>query len=152
MFFSDKDISPNISIGKQQYSFQEMRLGNQLSDRDLRYHVGRIYLEGVNSPFHWRGGQWYLPPRPPSNLANLFVPENDPFLENDGEYNFSRKNNKIHSYLSFTEEVNASVRWEMNSWEVLYYCLLLVVFPPRAEKFLVHNICHYFKICIFNCF
>lgn len=151
----------------QQSTFQELRLSKRLGDKDLRYHVGRIYLEGVNSPFHWLGGAWELPLHPPPHLKGLFVdeeeegeekdddgnddddPDSDTTTEKNSHHNSShsdcdshssssKKNHvKWSSYAHFVGEVNAAVRWEMGGWEVCYYYFLLLLAPPRAERFLV---------------
>ena len=148
------DISHlKLSTDPHQATFHELRLSKRLGDKDLRYHVGRIYLEGVNSPFHWLGGAWELPLHPPPHLKGLFVDEEE---EEDGGYDdvlklkglsSSQHHVKWSSYAHFVAEVNAAVQWEMGGWEVGYYFFLLLCLPPRAERFLVRLFSLYWSWC-----
>jgi hypothetical protein len=152
----DNHIS--ASIDNHQSTFQEQRLSKRLGDKDLRHHVGRLYLEGVNSPFHWLGGSWELPSSPPAHLQGLFVPEeeggditaDDVDVEKgrDGKGHTNTRSRtksdaklansmKWSRYSYFAKMVNEAVQWDMGGWEVVYYFFLLLAAPPRAEKFLV---------------
>jgi hypothetical protein len=109
-----------------------------------------MYVEGVNSPFHWLGGGWELPGCPPAHLRGLFADEGAAPLENsDEEIRYknehdhttatgkSKSHRELSSYSHFADTVNAAVQWDMGGWEVCYYYFLLLAAPPRAERFLV---------------
>jgi hypothetical protein len=146
------NATSNVSLRlDQQATFHVLRLSKRLGDKDLRYHVGRMYLDGVNSPFHWMGGAWLLPLCPPDHLKGLFVRE---FVkaEGDNSQNVQGSIPSWSSYTHFAERVNEATKWDMNGWEVVYYYFLLVFAPPRADRFLVckHFICSIF-ICVIVC-
>lgn len=98
--------------------FNELRLYARLSDKDLRYHAGRIYFNGVNSPLSWMGGAWSWPSQCPQSLAYCVHPD---------------------QYKQFTRWINSSMEYKSNGWELVIYCLVLLLAPPFAEQFLLNR-------------
>jgi hypothetical protein len=96
--------------------FHELRLYARLSDKDLRFHAGRIYLEGINSPLQWMGGAWHWPVACPHSLLYAVHTE---------------------KYISFTQSINDLMDYQRNGWEMFVYLFLLILVPPYAEHFLL---------------
>ena len=107
-FESEDDLLP----------FNELRRYARLSDKDLRYHAGRIYLGGVNSPLYWMGGSWLWPPICPQSLLYAV---------------YSKQ------YASFAQRVNDLMAYPANGWEMITYLILLTLLPPFAELFLLRR-------------
>ena len=133
----DSDISSIKMRTENDATFEERRLCKRLSDKDLRFHVGRIYLDGVNSPFCWLGGSWVIQSTPPAHLRALFYDFESSYLDWEDKDPENTDDNKWSRFSNFAKIVNDAVKWDISNWEVYYYYFLLLVAPPRAEKFLV---------------
>lgn len=97
-------------------AFNDLRRYSRLSDKDLKFHAGRIYLDGTNSPLSWLGGAWHWPMVCPSSLQFSIIPE---------------------QYASFAQKVNFLMQYPRNGWEMRIYLVLLILLPPYAEYFLL---------------
>jgi hypothetical protein len=112
------DAAMYFKSSDEVFPFHELRLYSRLSDKDLRYHAGRIYLDGINSPLSWMGGGWHWPLACPHSLL----------------YGIHTK-----QYISFAQRVNDLMVYPCNGWEMYIYLFLLMVIPPYAEYFLLRR-------------
>lgn len=87
---------------------------------DISTHLfmRRIYLDGINSPISWLGGEWHWPLACPHTLLYAVNTE---------------------QYISFAQRINDLMTYPSNGWEMTTYLLLLLFLPPYAEYFLLRR-------------
>ena len=92
-----------------------LQLRVKLMENELLYHCHRIYLYGTNHPFHFRGGPWKMSVERPTSLRPML---------------------SANAYYEMAQGINECISWKILGWEVLFYLILGIFFPPFATEVL----------------